>query len=76
MSVDSAIVEGASKITDLDNFAATLAFSPGATGVTAIPAPAVSSTAAGNTVTYGTQVTFTVALTCCWPSEKTASRKP
>ena len=58
------IDDSASPITDTGGYAAELTFTGGATGITAIPTPAITGDAAGDTAVYGTRVTFTFALTC------------
>ena len=64
VALGSAIDDTASNITDTEDYDAELDFTAGATGITVIPTPSVTGTATGDTAVYGTQVTFTMSLTC------------
>lgn len=64
VGMGDAIDDTGSPITDSSSAAATLTLPAGASAITAIPEPEVSSNAAGDTATYGTQVTFTLTLSC------------
>ena len=64
VAVETAIDDASSPITDADGYAAEVGLSTGATGITALLAPEVTSSAAGGSATYGTRVTLTATLTC------------
>lgn len=60
----TAIDDTLSPITDTDSYAAQLDFTGGDTNIIVIPTPEVTSTATAGTAIYGTQLTFTMSLTC------------
>ncbi|GEM_PF-2457388 len=64
VSIGTAIDDTSSPITDTAGYDAETGISAGATGVTAVQPPRVTSTAAGGSATYGTGITFTAALDC------------
>lgn len=64
VAIGSAIDDGGTPITDADDYAAELDITAGATGISVLPAPSLTSTATGGSATYGTRVTFTATLTC------------
>ena len=63
-AIGSALTDSSASITDADGFAPELGISASSPGITAVPLPEITSSATGDTATYGTQVTFTATLDC------------
>ena len=64
VTVGAAIDDTSSPITDTAGYDAETGISAGATGITIVPAPQVSSTAVGGSAAYGDQITLTATLSC------------
>lgn len=67
VAVGTAIDDTISPINDMAGYKADTKISAGATGVTVVQAPQLTSTAAGGGAVYGDKITFTAALSCDEP---------
>jgi len=75
VEIGTAIDDTSSPITDEAGYDAEMGISTGATGVAAVQAPQVASTAVGGSATYGTRITFTATLNCAEPLSGTVQFK-
>ncbi len=67
VAMAGAIDDAASPIKDMAGYKANTNINAGPAAVTAVPAPLLSSTAAGSSATYGDQITFSAVLNCPEP---------
>ncbi len=64
VAIAGAINDVGSPINDMAGYKANTSISTGSAGVTAVPAPNLSSTAVGASAIYGDKITFSAALNC------------